>query len=221
MFTEITIFGASGTPASFVLIFTAVACATYAYVRYYLHTLEDVIRPNPWSWGIWGVTTLVEAITYNAFSEDWIQSLIFYWSAICCLVVTYKVLRTGKPQWPTLTEWLSVVATLAALVVWLVFHETWWAHFIMIVAVPISFFPIWAETWNEPHKEHNASWVWWSIGDLLAFILILTRFSGDGRELWYAGVEFACHFGMLLIVIGRQSRHGKRANTLATLSRKR
>jgi hypothetical protein len=229
MFTQITIFGATETLASFAMILTATACATFAYVRYFRHTLSDKIKPNPVSWGIWGVTTLVEAFTYNVFTNNLFQSLIFYWSGICCLFVTYavwkalrKVKKEDRKTTPLgITDWLSIGFTIVALVVLFGFHEEWWAHFIMILAVVVSFVPIWKETWNEPDHEHATSWVFWSIGDLLAFILILSQLTGDYRETWYAGIEFACHFGMLLIVIGRQSRFARRRNTLATLARKR
>ncbi len=227
MFTEFTIFGATETIASFAMILTATACATFAYARYFRHTLSDTIKPNPVSWGIWGVTTLVEAFTYNVFTNNLFQSLIFYWSGICCLFVTFavwkalrKIKKEERKTTPlSVTDWLSIGFTVVALVVLFVFQEEWWAHFIMILAVAVSFVPIWKETWEEPEKEHATAWGFWSVGDLLAFTLILSQFSGDYRETWYAGIEFACHFGMFLVVIGRQSGMRKELRQRSSLAK--
>lgn len=217
MIAEINFFGIVFSFASLslytgALVLLAGICTVFAYTSYFSHVKNEISeeKPNPFSWGIWGVTTLVEALTYNLVSQDALQSGVFFISAFACLVVSWAVIRYGKLRWPDLTEWLCILATIGAIVVWVVFHEEWWAHLIMVFAVPVSFIPIWVETWHQPEKERATPWVWWSIGDLLAFILVLSLFQGNQKELPYVIVEFACHFGMLLIIIGRKSNKKKK-----------
>ena len=43
------------------------------------------------------------------------------------------------------TRALCMAACLAALVLWLVFREAFWAHMLVVAAVPVSFWPTWAQ----------------------------------------------------------------------------
>lgn len=199
-----TLFETSVSLTPLILIVLAASFTVYGYVTYFFHAKKESTRPNPWSWAIWGVTTLVEAATYDAVNPNTLQSVIFYISAASCIVVSIAVWRYGKPRWPTFVEWLCLIATAASLVVWLVFHQEWWAHLILVLAIPISFIPIWIDAWKQPMQERAQSWVFWSLGDVFALMLILYLFNGNERELPYIIAETTSHLSMLLIVVLRR-----------------
>lgn len=233
MVSEIIIFGSVLNPTSAALSIAACVFTVVAYWKYFRHALHDETRPNPWSWGIWGVTTLLEAITYNALTDDWLQSSLFYVSAACCLGVTalsLVIARSARQKIETaekltLFGWLNkwsaecacVLAVIGTIVVWFIYQDTWLAHIAATVGVIIAFFPIWISTYKDPHQERSTPWILWSAGDLLTGLFIFSHINGDfnellsenWRELMYVTVEFACHYLMLLIVISRQSAGAK------------
>lgn len=174
------------------ILIAAIAFSIAAYVEYFRDTKNGVITPNRWSWLIWIVATAVEAFTYEAVSNDWMKSLVFFISAICCFGVTVRI--WGKSKWkkPNWTEVVCVIASGLALSLWLQFQFTLWAHLLMVLAVPIAFVPTWKSAVEDPGNERSRAWGLWSLSDLLTLVVILIRFDRV-EELPFILVEFACH----------------------------
>lgn len=173
-----------------------------AYAVYFQDTRKSTIRPNRWSWLIWAFTVTVEVATFHAISDDVMTSAVFYVSAIACAVVTVLIWRKSKWERPSWTEIVCVLLNIAAIIVWLVFHQEWWAHVIALVAVPISFIPTYAHAWKDWSRENSPSWVLWTIGDVLAFFYVADRMQSV-EELPYAAIEAISHAAMWLIVSWR------------------
>lgn len=201
--TEVTIYGYTINVEASVLI-TAAGVTLWAYAAYLLRAWQDTIKPSVGSWLIWGVTTGVEAITYRSVSEDWLQSVVFYMSAVCCLflaLIIWVVARAEKRAGLSWSDGFCIIATIAALGVWYYYQNVVWAHLIMVAAVPVSFIPSWLHAVKKPHEEHAVPWLLWTIGDFLTGVLILMRFQGHDIETLYIATEFACHALMLLVVV--------------------
>lgn len=175
---------------------------TLAYRRYWLDIGNKEIQPNRWSWLVWSVTTMVEASTYFANNLDWLEAVPFFVSGFACVVVTITIWHKAKFEWPDPVEAVCVLAATAATILWLCFHLTWWAHVIVILAVPVAFWPTWQKAWHCPKNEQTPAWMLWTIGDALALVVVLMRMDSwsDWQELPYAVVELACHGAMWLII---------------------
>ena len=111
---------------------------------------------------------------------------------------------------------MCIAACFAALVLWLVFREAFWAHMLVVVAVPIGFWPTWASVNVDRNRERSPAWGLWTVGDL-ATLLVASRsgITGDVGEYAYLLVEFACHASVWLM-IGLAT-----INPLRSLGRKR
>ncbi|MEK7144935.1 MAG: hypothetical protein AAB794_03745 [Patescibacteria group bacterium] len=177
--------------ASMILI-AAIAFSIAAYVQYFRDIKNGVIVPNRWSWLIWSVATAVEALTYEAVSDDWMKSIVFFIAAISCFGITVRIWSEATWKKPDWTEVVCVIASGFALLLWLQFQLTLWAHLLMVLAVPVAFVPTWKSAIGNPNNERSRAWGWWSIGDLLTLIVILVRFD-KVEELPFILVEFACH----------------------------
>lgn len=186
-----------------VLFGTAALFTAAAYVTYFRWTRSAAIRPNPWSWVIWGVTSVVEAATYDAISHDRWQGAVFYVSCACCFALALAVLGSGSVQRPTPIEWSCLVTAATGLVIWLFIGEPWWGHVTAVIALPVPFVPAVSEAWREPEHERKAPWLCWSLADAAALALVLDRYEGDARELPYVVVELACHLAMWLVLTWR------------------
>ena len=72
-------------------------------------------------------------------------------------------------------------ASLAAILLWLVFRETFWAHMLVVAVVPVSFWPTWRSVWANRARERSPAWGLWSVGDL-ATLLVATRAGSQERR---------------------------------------
>ena len=101
---------------------------------------------------------------------------------------------------PSPTETFCIAASLTALMLWLVFREAFWAHMLVVAAVPVSFWPTWASVWADRSRERSPAWGLWTFGDL-ATLLIAVRGPELGlAELGYILVELLCHASVWFLI---------------------
>jgi len=192
--------------AALLLAASALGIAGYAI---YLRDLSvSSIRPNKWSWLIWSVAAALEASTYDALNADLMKSAVFYLSAVACLFVTATVWRRSGWTAPDWTEAICATASVGALLLWLLFSMTWWAHILMVASVPIAFIPTWRDALADKTREASSAWGLWTMGDACALAIILLRLDDPGRELPYILVELACHGSVWLLERRRRAPTG-------------
>ena len=178
----------------------ALACSFAGYATYLAMLRRDLVQPNRASWLIWSAATAVEAATYAAVNPGSPQSWVFIASAAACALVTLGIWRRSAWERPSSTEGLCIGASAAALVAWLVFRETFWAHMLVVAIVPISFWPTWASVWADRRRERSPAWGLWTVGDL-ATLIVAGRYANEGvGEFAYIGVELLCHASIWLMI---------------------
>lgn len=194
------------TSVSIVLFLISAILGVVAYVFYFKDTNRSSIKPNKWSWLIFSITTLLEALTFNEVSGDLLKSSVFFVSAFCCVAVTILIWSRAEWQKPDWTEWFCLVASAVAVVVWIGFGDAWWAHLIMIISVPIAFLPIYREAISNWQSEYTPAWSLWTLGDLAALILVLYRLDII-EEVPYALVEMLAHATVWYLVMKHRRKH--------------
>ncbi len=179
----------------------AIACNFAGYATYLTGLRRKLVEPNRASWLIWSASTAIEAATYAAVNPSSMQSIILLASAVLCIAVTIGIWRRSTWATPSRGEMVCMAACLASLVLWLVFREAYWAHILVVIAVPISFWPTWASVAADPTRERSPAWGLWTVGDL-ATLLVASRsgISGDVGEYAYLLVEFLCHASVWFMV---------------------
>lgn len=177
--------------------------ATAAYITFYKQVVDGDIEANRWGWLIWTGASFAEALTYEGVSGDWLKGALFFFSSACCFVVTVRIWSKVEWEFPTLTEFLTIVAMVIAGVVWFRYHDAWGAHVAMLVAVPVSFIPEWVKAWTKPQSHRPLAWALWTAGDFCALLFVLLRLE-DYKELPYALLEFGCHWTMLGVIMLRR-----------------
>ncbi|MFL9842769.1 SET domain-containing protein-lysine N-methyltransferase [Sphingomonas sp. ST-64] len=178
----------------------AMSLSFAAYGVYLLSLRRAIVRPNRASWLIWSASAAAEALTYQAVNPGSPQSWVFVLSAGCCMVVTGFLWRRSNWASPTNIEAFCIAACLFALLIWVAFRETFWAHMLVVAAVPVSFWPTWASVWKDRGAERSPAWGLWTLGDL-ATLLVAVRAGGAGvDELAYIFVELACHASIWFMI---------------------
>ena len=182
--------------------FLAAVLASFAGYAIYLAGLQRrLVEPNRASWLIWGTATAVEAVTYAAVNPGTPQAIVFLLSAAASITVAVALWQRARWSAPDLIEGVCMAAALAAIPLWLVFREAFWAHMLVVAAVPVSFWPTWRSVWADRARERTPAWGLWTLGDL-ATLLLITRTGGQGvGEYAYILVELACH-GSVWFMVG-------------------
>ncbi|MEP9401779.1 SET domain-containing protein [Sphingomonas sp. VNH70] len=177
--------------------------ANFAGYAVYLRALRrDLVEPNRASWLIWSAATAIEAATYGAVNPQAVQTVVLLLSAVACVAVTLGIWRRSSWAAPTPTEMACIGAGIGALLLWLVFHDAFWAHMLVVAAVPVSFWPTWASAWSDPQRERSPAWGLWTIGDLATLLVAVEAHRGGGLgELAYLVVEFAAHATVWALVL--------------------
>jgi hypothetical protein len=178
----------------------AIGASFAGYAVYLLGLRRQLVQPNRASWLIWSAATTIEALTYSAVNPGARQSIIFLVSAAACIAVLFGIWRRGAWEKPTRTETFCMAVSLAALIVWLGFRETFWAHMLVVAAVPVSFWPTWVSVWQDSRRERSPAWGLWTVGDL-ATLMVAARSSNEGAgEFAYILVEFGAHASVWFMI---------------------
>ncbi|KQN29353.1 MULTISPECIES: SET domain-containing protein [unclassified Sphingomonas] len=192
--------GETGDRAIELWFIIAMGLSAAGYTLYLAGLQRHLVEPNRASWLIWSAATGIEAATYAAVNPNAPQSWIFGLSALACAVVTLVMWRRSRWRAPTPSETACMAAAFAAILLWVAFHETFWAHMLVVAAVPISFWPTWQSVWEDRARERSPAWGLWTLGDL-ATLLLATRTHGSGvGEYGYILVELLCHASVWFMV---------------------
>lgn len=181
--------------------FVLAVCANFLGYAVYLAGLRrQLVQPNRASWLIWSAAILVETTTYAAVNPGAPQSIVFLISAGACLVVTLGIWRQSEWSLPSVTESICMAACLGALLLWLLFSSAFWAHLLVVAAVPISFWPTWESVMQDRTRERSPAWGLWTIGDLATLIIAARADDISVAGFSYIFVELTCHASVWFMV---------------------
>lgn len=183
---------------------------TLGYIRYVREIVHNTIRPNRWSWLIWSLTALVETLTYGAIVDDIYKTAAFFVSVIACIVITILIWSKATWEKPTKIEIFCTIVSIIAVVLWVKYDLAVWAHILITAVLPIAFIPSFQDAWKDYKKEDIYAWQFWSIGDILAIILVATRYTDGPFEFPYAILEFTCHAIMWTAIAIRRYQHHRK-----------
>jgi SET domain len=181
-------------------LFAAMILSISGYGFYWLGIRRQLIKPNRSSWLIWSAVTTVEALTYQALNEGLAQNIIFFVAAASCLFITLAIWRQSAWQRPSNAETFCIAVALGSLIIWFGFQSQFWAHMLVVLAVPISFLPTWISALHDKRRELSPAWGLWALGDFATLMLIVSGPRSHGTDLPYIVVELICHASIWFII---------------------
>lgn len=181
------------------LIFGSALLGASAFFIYFRGALRSSVRPNRWSWMIWTFGSGVEVLTFQAVSSDVLTSAVFWFSFAASFATTLLIWFSGTWRRPDKVEIACAGASLAGLTVAVGFGHAWWAHLIVLFAIPLSFIPTYCAAAEDYRQEDSVSWILWTCSDVLALAYVLNRFE-SAQEIPYPAVEMVCH-GMVWLIV--------------------
>ena len=193
----------------YILTIIASLITIVAFVIYYFDIRKQSIVPSRFSWIIWSMTASLETLTYTYISDDKLKSVCFITSSLCCVLITAKIWTSSDRKVPNWAEG-SLAFCMVSLTIWLLFKSPFFAHMLMLIAIPIAFLPTYKNALNNFENENSNAWLLWSISDLLMIVIIMIRLKAF-KELPYVVVEFVCHFSVFVIIFYKQNVTAKRS----------
>jgi hypothetical protein len=154
-----------------------------AYVLYAVQTKIGRSTPKSASWGVWLFITIINALTFNVMSANWLLALQFFVGSIGCTGLFLYMLAMKKLKWPTLGEWGIVGIGIIATMVWMIFRNAAYANLIILFALAIPFKPMYEELWRDPSKETPRSWILWTLAFIVTTVNVIVNWKGQPLNL--------------------------------------
>ena len=190
----------------YLLSIFASSLAMIAYIVYFLTVKKSGIIPNRLAWLICSISVSLETITYCYISNNNIRSLYFIVASLCTIVITIKIWKLARWENSSRIQKNSLIFYSFAIAIWPLFELPFIAHLILLIAIPVTFFPIYKSAYKNYKTENILPWLLWSISDVFIIISIFVNMK-TFRELPYALVSFICPFTVFAIIIFQRIRH--------------
>lgn len=179
--------------------------ATAGYIPYFYSIWLGRTRPHGFSWFIWGLLT---AIAYFAQAQNgagagsWATGV----TACVCLLVSIISLFKGEKQ-ITLSDWLTFIAALAAIPLWYVTENAFYAVLLITLIDVLGFWPTFRKSWHRPHEEHPLTYFLSAVKFMLA-MLALESFSWT-TALYPASLVIMNGLFVIMVLYRRLALAGK------------
>lgn len=193
---------------NYLLTATASIIAIFGYILYYRNIKETGIVFNRLTWAMASITISMETITYCVVSKDFVNALYFIICSLCTILITIKVWKWNT--WSTITrsQKFSLAFYSLAIAIWPVFNLPFIAHLLLLIAIPVSFYPVYISAYKNYKTENSLPWLLWSLSDLLVITIIGLNMK-NVQELPYAIVSFICPFTVYAIIMFQRIRNFK------------
>jgi hypothetical protein len=192
----------------YILTLAASSLAIGAYAIFYLTVKKSGIITNRLAWIIFSLSISLETVTYCFVSNNHLRSIYFIVCAICTILITAKIWKYASWDGASRAQKYSLVFYSLAVSIWPLFQLTFTAHLLLLMIIPVTFFPIYTAAFRNYDTENSLPWLLWSISDLLVIISICLNMN-TFQELPYALVNFICPFIVYVIIIFKRIRHSK------------
>ena len=192
----------------YLLSIGACILAVVGYIIYYRNIKESGITFNRLTWVIASITVSLETITYCAVSGNFVKSLYFIVCSVCVILITIKVWKSAIRTPFSQAQKYSLAFYSVAIALWPLFDLPYIAHLLLLIVIPLSFFPVYKSAYLHFKTEESLPWLLWSVSDLLVIVIIWFNIK-TLQELPYAIVSFICPFTVYAIIIFQRIRYAK------------
>jgi len=131
---------------------SAVALTFIAYVPYYRDILRGKTHPHVYSWGLWGLLTILIVALQIKSGGAGTATLVTAAAGLLCLGVIILGLKNGKRD---ITKSDTVVAVLALIAMgfWLIADQPVLSIILVVIADILAFIPTVRKSWKKPYSE--------------------------------------------------------------------
>ncbi len=128
-------------------------CLTFlAYIPYIRSILKDEIKPHVFSWGIWGVTTLIVFLTHLSDNEG-VGAWVIGVSGVLVTFIAFLAYFKKADASITKLDWVFLSIAVIALCAWYFSSSALSAVIILTLMNVIGFAPTIRKSYDQPYSE--------------------------------------------------------------------
>lgn len=142
-------------------------------------------KPNAAMWTLWVILSILNAVSYQIMTGDWVKSLITYGGCVAMATTFIIALKKGKFEKLSVFDKMSLFVGLVAVTSWWVMRDATFANILLQVCIGISFIPTYRGVWHHPQNERPLPWFLFSLGYSFQILVVVTRWSGQAQDLVY------------------------------------
>ena len=128
-----------------------------AYLPYLRDLYLKKIKPHVFSWFIWGLIDAI-AVTAQVLDGAGAGAWTLTFGMIAAFSITVMSLKHGETN-ITRSDWISFIAALGAVLVWLVTDDPTGAVILVVLIDILGFIPTFRKSFNRPYDETLSTWV--------------------------------------------------------------
>ncbi len=180
----------------FIAIFTSLFAGSF-YIR---DIIKGTTRPNLVSWFIWFLAPMIAAFVSLSKGAG-ISVVPIFMAGFTPLLVILFALKSKNSYWKfTLLDYICLVLSLLAIIVWVFLEEGSLATIFAISADLIAFVPTFVKSWKNPNTE--TVWPYCS-GAFSAVLSVLTLTALSFDTFGFAFYLFLGNLSEILIILFR------------------
>ena len=176
------------------------------YWLYYkaMNSGKDSIKPEPMSWLIWTVGSVVNLVTYAIMAGDWVKDILPAVCSISCVAIFCVQIRKGLFEKLTKEGILMLSLDICAMMIAFVSKSATVGNIACQVGTVASYVPMIRSTVRNPNQEKPLPWIFWSTAYALDVVLIISRWD-KWEDVAYPAVCFFLSLTMALVANKRTS----------------
>jgi hypothetical protein len=174
------------------------------FVVYNKNIINGSIKPNIVSWELFSLITLINAITYIAFTHDLLKGALAFTDFFTCIIITCFILFKGQYFKLTISEKVIILLSIISIFVWWIFHSAVYANLLLQPAYILAFIPTLKNAWYHPQNENSLVWLMWAFSFLLTITVIIIRWDNNFADIVNSLIAFSLH-----LIVGLMSLRKK------------
>jgi hypothetical protein len=168
-------------------------------IPYISSIVKGQTHPHLFTWVIWAVVTAI-GFTAQTVEGAGAGAWIMVVNCLLCLTVVVLALRHGERN-ITRFDWVVFIAALAAIPVWVLTKNPFWAVLMVSAIDGTGLVPTWRKTWGRPYSENLTPYVC-TLAAFFLSVAALERFSFT--TAFYPCSIMATHIAFLMMVLLRR-----------------
>ncbi len=144
--------------------------ATFHGVAYTIYAFQvgggDSV-PNPASWTIWMIVSIINALSFWKGMKSGIATAQFFTGSFGCMVVWVYALHSGSFSPLDATGWIVLGLCVVCIGTWQLFRKATYVSLIVGLILVISGIPTIEGVWENSATEKALPWIIWTVADTI------------------------------------------------------
>ncbi len=140
-------------------------------------------KPNAATWILWAFLAILNAVTYQVMSGDWVKTIMAYGSCLTNVGTFLFALSQGRLSKLKRVDIFLLVMGLASIAVWQIKQDATHANLLLQVVLLISFLPTCIGVGKDPSCERSLPWFLFAGAYGLTISVVILRWQGQYQDL--------------------------------------